>query len=201
MRKITLLLLGLTCIIQATAQYKTIPQLKKELEEHPQQDAQRVDKLNDLSLSVFLSFDERKKLSEEALSISQKINYTPGEAYALINSGYYRAFEGNVKEGDSLMKRADSLAQKSGDPNLIGVVFFRMGGKNIYLGNKEAGMSYLVKAEEIFEKSNNYKRLAHCQAAIANYYQINFSNYPAAMEYLLKASESGEKANTPEMFY
>ena len=99
------------------------------------------------------------------------------------------------------MKRADSLAQKSGDPNLIGVVFFRMGGKNIYLGNKEAGMSYLVKAEEIFEKSNNYKRLAHCQAAIANYYQINFSNYPAAMEYLLKASESAEKANTPEMFY
>ena len=38
MRKVTLLLLVLTCIIQATAQYKTIPQLKKELEEHPQQD-------------------------------------------------------------------------------------------------------------------------------------------------------------------
>ena len=201
MRKVTLLLLVLTCILQATAQDKTVAQLKKELDEHPQQDAQRVDKLNDLSLNVFLSFDERKKLSEEAVSTAQKINYTPGEAYALANLGYYRAADGKAKEGDSLLKRADSLAQKSGDPNLVGVVFFRIGAREINLGNTEAGMSHLFKAEEIFEKANNYKRLAHCQAAIANYYQINFSNYPAAMEYLLKASESAEKANTPEMFF
>jgi C4-dicarboxylate-specific signal transduction histidine kinase/tetratricopeptide (TPR) repeat protein len=201
MRKTSLLLLFLAFILRTIAQDKTVPQLIKELEVHPQQDAQRVDKLNDLSLSVFLSFDERKKLSEEALYISQKINYTPGEAYALINVGYYRAFGGKVREGDSLMNRADSLAQKLGDPNLMGVVFFRMGGKNIYLGNKEAGMRHLVKAEEIFEMSNNYKRLAQCQVSIANYYQINFSNYPAAMEYLLKASQSAEKANTPEVFF
>ena len=137
MRKITLLLLGLTCIIQATAQYKTIPQLKKELDDHPQQDTQRVDKLNDLSLSVFLSFDERKKLSEEALSTAQKINYTSGEAYAMANIGYYQTQEGKVKEGDSLLKFADSLAQKSGDPNLHGVVFYRIGARLINLGNQQ----------------------------------------------------------------
>ena len=201
MRKVTLLLLVLTGIMQATAQYKTVAQLQRELNDHPQQDTQRVDKLNDLSFSVFLSFDERKKLSEEALSTAQKINYTSGEAYAMANIGYYQTQEGKVKEGDSLLKCADSLAQKSGDSNLIGVVFYRIGARLVNLGNQEEGMSHLFKAEERFEKSNDYKRLAQCQTSIANYYQINFSNYPAAMEYLLKASESAEKANTPEMFY
>jgi len=102
MRKVIMLLLILTSVIPAVAQDKTVPQLIKELEGHPQEDAQRVDKLNDLSISAFFPFDERKKLSEEAVSIAQKINYTSGEAYALANAGFYKVAVGKVKEGDSL---------------------------------------------------------------------------------------------------
>jgi len=82
-RKMTLLLLVLTCIRQATAQYKTVPQLMKELEDHPQQDGFRVDKLIDLSSNLFFLWGQRRKFMEEALSISQKINYSTGEASAL----------------------------------------------------------------------------------------------------------------------
>ena len=201
MKKVTLLILVLTCIIQATAQYKTVPQLMKELQEHPQQDDARVDKLNDFSFNLFFPLEDRKKFMQEALSISQKINYPTGEAYAWASIGYYKALDGNIQEADSLLKRADVLAQKSGDPNLIGVVFLRMGGKEVNMGDKQAGISYLLKAEEIFRTSSNYKRLAFCQTTIGNYYQINLSNYPAGMEYLLKASESAEKANAPEIFF
>ena len=200
MRKVTLLLLVLTCIIQATAQYKTVAQLKKELEDHPQQDAFRVDKLNDLSFNYFFLWDERRKFMEEALSISQKINYSAGEACALAAIGYYTAIDGKVQEGDSLLKRAESLVQKLGDPNLNGILFYRIGMKKLNTGHKE-GMDDLFKAEKIFENSNNRDKLARCQAAIANMYQISFSNYPSAMEYMIKANESAEKANSSDLLF
>ena len=157
MRKMMMLLLVLTCIIQATGQYKTVPQLIKELEDHPQQDAFRVDKLNDLSFNYFFLWDERRKFMEEALSVSQKINYSAGEACALASIGYYRAIDGKVQEGDSLLKRAESLVQKSGDPNLTGILLFRIGMKKLNSGDKE-GMDDLFKAEKIFENSNNYDK-------------------------------------------
>src|SRR6185369_8861238 len=111
MRKISFVLLFLLCIGRATGQYKTVAQLQKELENHPQQDIFRADKLIDLSFNVFFSYNERTRFGEEALSISQKINYTLGEAYALTSIGYYKSIDGRLSEGDSLLKRAESLAQ------------------------------------------------------------------------------------------
>ena len=72
MRKLTLIIALLTCLLRATAQDKTVAQLKKELEDHPQQDAVRADKLNDLSFNYFFLWNERKKFMEEALSVSKK---------------------------------------------------------------------------------------------------------------------------------
>ena len=200
MRKTLLLLLFSTCILSVIAQ-KTVTQLVKDLEGHPQQDAQRVDKLIDLSFHVFFSNSERRNFATEALSISEKINYTAGEAYALACIGYYKSLDGNVTESDSMLKRALSLAQKLDDPNITGVVFYKMGGREVHLGNNEEGMGYLFNAEKILQNSGNYKRLALCQASIGNYYQTNLSNYPASMEYLLRALESAEKSNAPEMLF
>ncbi|HEV8506180.1 MAG TPA: ATP-binding protein [Chitinophagaceae bacterium] len=198
MKKIQLLLLFVTCLLQAIAQNKTVTQLKKELAEHPQQDPLRVDRLNDLSFNVFFVWDERRKFMEEALSISQKINYTRGEAYALASLGYYKSLGGHVHEADSLMKRAESLAEKIEDPNLSGVLFYRTGLKKINLGDRE-GLDNLFKAEKIFETSNNYDMLTRCHASIASAYQLNYSNYPGAMEYLVKARQSAEKANSRDI--
>ncbi|HKC37430.1 MAG TPA: hypothetical protein VKB95_15245, partial [Chitinophagaceae bacterium] len=200
MRKAPLLLLILALVIQSTAQDKTVAQLKKELEEHPQQDAHRADKLVALAFSIFVPTSERKKLLEEALSISQKINYKPGEAYAMSQLGLIRSYEGNLTEADSMLKRADYNAQEIGDPDLIGTVLYRIGQTKANAGNKE-GMDYLFKAEKIFENSKNYIKLTRCQATIAGIYQLNFSNYPAAMEHLIKASASADKANTSEGYY
>ena len=199
-RKMTLLLLVLTCIRQATAQYKTVPQLMKELEDHPQQDGFRVDKLIDLSSNLFFLWGQRRKFMEEALSISQKINYSTGEASALAAIAYYRAIDGKVQEADSLLKRAESLVQKSGDPDLTGILFYRIGMKKVNTGHKE-GLDDLFKAEKIFVNSGNYDKLARCQASIASAYEINYSNYPAAMEYLVKANESAEEANSRDVIF
>jgi C4-dicarboxylate-specific signal transduction histidine kinase len=200
MRKLPLIIALLTCLLRATAQDKTVAQLKKELEDHPQQDAVRADKLNDLSFNYFFLWNERKKFMEEALSVSQKINYSAGEACALVSIAYYIAMDGKIHEADSLLKRAESLAEKIGDPNLTGILLYRIGMKKLNTGHKE-GMDDLFKAEKIFENSNNYDKLTRCQATIANTYQVSFSNYPSAMEYMIKASETGQKANSPDVLF
>ena len=200
MRKVTLLLLVLTGIMQATAQHKTVAQLKRGLEDHPQQDAFRVDRLIDLSFNSFFLIDERKKFMQEALSLSQQINYPAGEAYALAAMGYYKALDGNIQEADSLQRRAEVLAEKISDPNLTGILFYRIGMKKVNTGHKE-GMDDFFKAEKIFENTNNFDKLARCQASIASAYQLNYSNYPGAMEYLMKASESAEKANSADISF
>jgi len=200
MKKLLSLLLLFTTLLRATAQDKTLPQLEKELIDHPQQDALRVDKLNDLSFNNFFLWDERRKFMEEALSISQKINYSAGEACALASLAYYRAIDGKLEEGDSLMKRAESLAQKSSDSNLTGILFYRIGMKKVNTGHKE-GMDDLFKAEKILGNAHNYDKLARCQASIGSMYEINYSNYPGAMEYLMKAIESAEKAKSGDVIF
>ncbi|HET6996340.1 MAG TPA: tetratricopeptide repeat protein, partial [Chitinophagaceae bacterium] len=200
MRKTTMLLFVLTGIIHATAQYKTVAQLKKELDDHPQQDALRVDKLTDLSFNFFFLWAERRKFMEDALSISQKVNYPRGEANALAAIGYYKAIDGKIQEADSLFKLAESLTQKSGDQNLTGILSYRLGMKKVNTGHKE-GMDDLFRAERIFENSSNYDKLARCQAAIASMYEINYSNYPGAMEYLVKANQTAEKANSRDVIF
>src|SRR5689334_21318454 len=167
MRKIPFMLLFLTCILQAIAQDKTVAQLKQELDEHPQQDAARVDRLNNLSLNSFFSVDERKKFMKEALAVSQKIKYPTGEATAMAAIAYYKAIDGNVQEADSLMNLAWALAEKIGDPNLTGLMFYRIGMKKVNTAHKE-GMDDLFKAEMILAGAKNYDKLTHCQASIAS---------------------------------
>ena len=200
MRKAPLLFVFLVLILQATAQDKTLAQLRKELEEHPQEDAARVEKLINMAPNVFLAAPERRKLISEILSISRKINYRRGEAYALGSMATTRYLLGNFQEGDSLYNLAEVIAIEINDPTLIALTTLRKGTAKASVGDKE-GMPLLYKAEKMFEDLKNYKFLARTQGTIASLAQVNFSNYPLAMEYLIKATESAEKANSSdEMF-
>ena len=200
MKKTPLIFLVLAWVIQSTAQDKNELQLAKELEKHPEQDTFRVNRLIDQAMSFYLPAAERQKKTEEALSISRKINYPLGEGYALADMAMYELDKGNAKGCDSLLLRADSIANKLGDPRLIGYVSFRYGRKMTRSGNKD-GLSYFLKAEKIFENTHHHKRLAHCQESIAYFYSSILSSYPPAMEYLLKAKESAEKAGSSYILF
>ncbi len=178
MKKTTLFLLLSTWLFTAMAQERTIPQLKKELNKHPQQDTVRVNMLLDLSSYSFQSLDERTKFGEEALAISKAIHYPLGEGYALANMGYFFTLQGNAAKADSVLREADKLAKQLNDPGLTGHVFYRYGNKLNFNGEKTA-LDYLLKAENVFEKSAYYERLALCQSVIADLYQYNLSNYPS----------------------
>ncbi|HET6722149.1 MAG TPA: ATP-binding protein [Chitinophagaceae bacterium] len=200
MKKALLLFLFFASFLQATSQKKTLVQLKRELAEHIKRDAQRVDNLLELTFSAFTPVKEKIKFTQEALAISQELNYQYGEAYALANTALYRSYEGNMTDADSTLKQAYSMAEKIGNPELTGIVLYKMGSRKTSVGNKE-GLDELFQAEKIFEVSKNYIKLSRCQTTIANFYQVNLSNYPVAMEYIIKASASAEKADFSESFY
>src|SRR5688572_3909909 len=200
MKKTPLLFLMLVWVIQATAQDKNVLQLKKELEKHPEQDTFRVNRLIEHALYLYLPAKERQQKTEEALSISRKINYPLGEGYALADMATYELDKGNTERCDSLLRLADSIANKLGDPGLTGYVSFRHGKKMTRSGSKDA-LNYFLKAERIFETTHHHQRLAFCREAIAYVYSSILSNYPSAMEYLLKAKESAEKAGSSYALY
>ncbi len=80
--KQSLLLLLLLSLLQlnAAAQINYTEKFRKELAAHPAQDTFRVNRLNELSLGIDLMPDERKKISTEALAISEKIGYETGKS-------------------------------------------------------------------------------------------------------------------------
>ena len=194
-KKTPLSFLFIVLCCQVFAQDREVTKFQKELSNHPQQDTFRVNRLLELSFSTSYTFSERKKPAAEALRISRKIGYKRGEGIAIANLAYFIFRLGNLKEGDSLFEVAREFANKLEDAEVNGVLLFRTGMKIKYTsGNKDA-LDSLLKAEAVFEKAGNRRRLLDCETSIADFYQDNLTNYPVAMEYFLKSTRLAEDLN------
>jgi signal transduction histidine kinase len=189
MKKTLLLSLLLALSVHVSAQDPAGEKLKQELLAHPQQDTFRVNRLNEM---VFFSRDEI--YYKEALAISQKIGYAMGEAYALTHKAFSKFITNYRKEGDSLFRRADSIATKTTNPDLIATVQVYRAYAGIFEDSKKAFL-LLLEAEKTTERSGNKKLLAICQHFIAIQYANGESNIPKGMEYYLKSIHTAEKIN------
>ena len=106
-------------IVHAAAQDPQTEKLKQQLRTHVQQDTFRVNRLNELATDPLLTVEEKEKLAAEALAISRKTGYVKGEGYALMHLGSVRYNQGNLKESDPLYQQAESIADKTGDQELL----------------------------------------------------------------------------------
>ncbi|MGC4096107.1 MAG: tetratricopeptide repeat protein [Nitrospira sp.] len=179
-------------LIGVHAQYNSLADLRKELDNHPQQDTARVNRLIGCASVSFLPDGERQKFAEEALSISRKLNYKRGEGFALSYLGLFKSRK-EPAEGLRILQQSDSLARQIDDSTIIGITYFRKGVSLLNQGYK-TGLDTVLKVAKIFERQNNFQRLALSYITLANNYSINYSNYPAAMEYLVKAKAAEEKS-------
>ncbi len=192
-----LVLLLFTGIVQAAAQDPKTEKLKQELRDHLQQDTFRVNKLNELATSSFITTAEREKFAGEALAISRKTGYVTGEGYALMQLGSVQYERGNPQESNVLYRQAESIAEKTGDQELLASVLWQI-GRNLELTDSKKALAYLLKAEDVAEKSGNKKLLSDCQSTAGYFYQVTLSDYAKAVDYNLKAIRSAEVANYPE---
>jgi hypothetical protein len=164
MKNNLLLSLLLALSVNLSAQDPVSEKLQQELLTHPQQDTFRVNRLNEFAFYKMI-----EKNYTEALAISQKIGYATGEAYALTHMAFSKFTTNYRKEGDSLFRRADSIATKTANQDLLATVQVYRGYATIFEDSKK-GFPLLLQAEKTTERSGNKKLLAICQHFIAIQY-------------------------------
>ncbi|MEO7049063.1 MAG: ATP-binding protein [Ferruginibacter sp.] len=192
MKKTFLFLLLLTITILATAQTNETDKLKKELNNHTQQDTFRVNRLNALATNVYLNSEEREKFAREALAISDKINYEIGKGNALMLLGSVKNNEGNHDESKLFFLQADSIAKATGDLELQANVLWRMAASTSDGKQQEA---FFLQADSVAKKSGNLELLANVfmERAVYN------SNITEDETLILKADSIAKKTGNLEL--
>src|SRR5436190_933984 len=197
--RIRLLLSGFIFLsLLSNGQNPDIDKLRKEISQHPQQDAYRVDRLNkiaDIGNNI-LPDDERMKLIDEALLISRSIKYNIGEGFALMNLAITGRNRYTREQRDSFLFKADSIAKKTGDEKLQGYVLIRIGISKRFGNENDKALSSFLEAETIANKLDDKELLAKSQGAIAEHYEVSLSDHIKALEYGLKSVDNAEKANS-----
>lgn len=194
MRKIILPLAVCLFTLTVCAQDMETATLQKAIQQHPQQDSIRVNRLNALVLNNTLEPLELETLATEALHLSQQLHYVKGEAYALLNLSNVNQRRGDRKQALLLAQQADSLAKKIDDPELNAYVLLQQ-SINVRNANNPQSIAYAKAAEEIALKTHNKKLISLCQNQIGGLYGTSFSDFPRAIEYNLKAVAAAEEAD------
>jgi signal transduction histidine kinase len=187
----TFLFLLCSIAFSATAQINYTEKFKKELAAHPAEDTFRVNRLNEMSLGTDLSRAERKKISTEALAISEKIGYKMGKAMALSNLGMLQQQQGNTAQGVKMMNEAEAISDKMDDPGLKVFILSRKG----IIPNSPNSLQYNLEGEKIATEIGNQRLLATIESVIGSYYFNTLIDYPKSLEYSLKGLAAAEQAN------
>lgn len=178
-----------------TAQSLEIDQLKMELANHSQQDTFRVNRLNMLAFNLALPPENRAKLAEEAISISNQLNYAAGKGNALVSLALVKGREGNSEEFSTLIKEANSISGKTKNTELKATIFIVEG---MVSDNLQQKLSFLLKADSVAAKSSDYILQSRANYLLANTYVTAFSDYGKAIEFNFKALHLAELANDPK---
>ena len=114
MRKIFLGLALFALTFYCQAQSTEIEQLRKQIQEHTQQDTARVNLLIKISYSIpSIPIEEIEKNAEEALLLSRKLNYAEGEGSALALESRLNLIKRNMETAYAQLNQADSIAKKT----------------------------------------------------------------------------------------
>ena len=194
MRKNLLLLLLMLFSVKAISQVSEVEKLQAQIKNHPQQDTTRVNLLNQMIILNALPPSETETLAKESLFISRKTGYTEGEGYALLGLGTIYSALGNYDISAQYFQQADSIANKTGNEELLIYVSIQQARAKTLTGVSKEGLTDLLKTETLAETNGNKKLLSYSQRTIAATYQNSFSNFPKAMEYVLKAITAAEEA-------
>lgn len=156
-------------------------------------DTSRVNILNDIAFEyVSESPETANKYSNEALKLSEKLNFTNGQIIAYNNLGLAQYYSNNYDKALEFYNKVFLLSQKSGNKvkeatalNNIGLVF---DDKADYT----KALEYYLKALTIVEKENQQRLIANITNNVALIYQ-NQGKYDLALDYHLKSLKIKEK--------
>jgi len=94
-------------------------------------------------------------LSKEAISLSQAIKYTKGEAQGYLNKGHYYSDKGKQDQAIACFSKALSKATKINETKIILQSTNELAKEHTYKFNYSKGLKTYLKGIEIAKKNNN----------------------------------------------
>ncbi len=185
-------MLLMVCCCSVFSQSKS--QLLKQLRQHPQKDTFRVNRLNQLCFLSDVPPSLKDSFFNEAFSLSQKLNFTAGQALALTA----KSLNAKVSEAPSISKQAIQLAVQSGDKTAMFWAYRSLGSALFNTSQSKDAIKVFKQAYAIAQSALNPKLIIYGQLAFVDYYKSIEINYPLALQWSLKALQVAEKYNDKE---
>lgn len=156
-------------------------------------DTVRVSVLNDLSKKYWNSdIDTARLYANEALELSNTIDYPRGKCRSLNYLGIAYTNSGDFEKALSYLNQANSLSDQLNDLQLQSGVLTSLGILYRKMSHYPKAVSYYLEVLEILEKLGNDTHIAITLMNIGNVNQ-NMSEYDSAMAYYQKSSRFFEQ--------
>ena len=157
-------------------------------------DSSKVDNLLQLS-KVYISSspEEALKYGNEALNLSQKLNYNSGSAYALKNIGMVYYNQTHYVETIEYWSQSYLLFDSVGDKVNEALLLNNIGSVYMNQGDDARALDYFFKSLRIADESKDKHKIAIAMANIGTAYSNNEFTYDKAIDYYLKALAISEE--------
>ena len=168
------------------------------------EDTNKANILNSLSkqLRNTSDFEKAKKYADDALQLSQQINYKKGKSEAYNSSGLINWTQGNFPEATKNFMNALQIAEETGYKKGVAVIYGNLGLIQWNQGNHSEALKYFFLGLKIDEELKNKEDIAIDYNNIGNIYgeQGNYDealkNYRASLKILLELDNKQVIANT-----
>ncbi|MFT3910261.1 MAG: tetratricopeptide repeat protein [Ferruginibacter sp.] len=173
----------LFCPYQGFAQNKFQDSLRRILQKQPK-DTNRVNTLNELAYDLYMSskYDSSILCGNQALLLSEKLNYQKGKGYALLYIGCNYSDKYDQPKADSFYRQASLIAHEIKDKKLTGLVYHSFGGGFLYANNFVEAFKYYDSAMQIYVQVGDKRLIALIMRIYGMMYNYQ-SNYPEALRY------------------
>jgi signal transduction histidine kinase len=139
------------------------------------QGTERVDILNQLTYE-FISINNEKvlKYSNEALTLSKKINYPKGQGIAHTYRGVFEYMTGQFPEAHQNLHMGIRISEKAGDRQNVGYSYLQLGNAGLEEVDNDSSLLYFTKALEILKDSSNPENLSKIYRNLSALYGQRF---------------------------
>jgi len=163
------------------------------------EDTNRVNTLNNLSFSLYLSKpDTAILLAQQADALATKLGWIKGEAYANCYEGLGYKKKSNYSKATDCSLKSLKMAEETGNKNIqvkdlsnLAAIFFNQ-------GNYPKSLDYAINALKLNEELGDKLGQATNVGNIANVYNYQ-GDYPRALENYLKALKLAEELGNVKM--
>ncbi|MCB2222359.1 MAG: histidine kinase [Bacteroidetes bacterium] len=167
-----------------------------------QKGEERVQTLNKLALSLFFKdFKLGEQYAQEAMSLSNEIDYQEGIALTYRTFGRFHYYQGNYPDAVGNFLESLRIYEKLDMKYLVARVYYEVAESNYFVGNYEKALEYgyisLDKFREPMEGGTSVGSImdiAHVKGGLGFTYAA-IGRFDKSLEYLLELFETGKKSD------